>query len=337
MTEKAERKKLAILKVLNDSGDPLDSFRVTDQLHAIGYDISGRTVRYHLKQLDDAGMTVSMGKVGRKITERGRIELESSNKIEKVGFLTSKIDRMTYSMEFDLEKRTGYVVINVGLIPLEYLERSVDLISKVFAAGYAMGSLVSIFPPGDVFGDIEIPAGMVGIGTVCSITLNGVLLSQRIPTNSRFGGLLELKTRKPHRIVEIINYEGTTVDPLEIFIRAGMTDYSGAIANGNGKIGIGFREVPAESRERVLELSEQLSAIGLRGFMTIGWPDQPLLEVPVSDGWVGVIVIGGLNPFAILYESGIPAQGRALAGLADYRSLFKYTELKDRLNGYGLL
>ncbi len=32
----------------------------------------------------------------------------------------------------------------------------------------------------------HVPEGFVGIGTVCSITVNGVLLSREIPTRSRF-------------------------------------------------------------------------------------------------------------------------------------------------------
>jgi repressor of nif and glnA expression len=175
---------------------------------------------------------------------------------------------------------------------------------------------------------------MIGIGTVCSITLNGVLLANGIPTNSRFGGLLELRDKKPTRFVEIIHYEGTTLDPLEVFIRSGMTDYSGAVESGNGKIGASFREVPAESRDRVIELAKKLEKVGLGGFHTIGWPGRPLLEVPVSEGRVGAIVIGGLNPVAILEEKGIRVHSRALAGLAAYERLFPYQELDQRIRQF---
>jgi len=51
------------------------------------------------------------------------------------------------------------------------LESAVPLIKKVFAAGYAMGRLLALFPPGEQVGGATIADGLMGIGTVCSITL----------------------------------------------------------------------------------------------------------------------------------------------------------------------
>lgn len=151
------------------------------------------------------------------------------------------------------------------------------------------------------------------------------------PTHSSFGGLLELRNHKPTRFVEIIKYDGTSLDPLEIFIRGGMTDYAGAIKNGNGRIGVGFREVPADSRENVISLIETFKDVGLGGFLLVRWPGQPLLEIPVTEGRTGVVVIGGLNPVAILEETGIKRQSKALAGMVEYERLFHYKEMNDRI------
>lgn len=331
MSDKTEKKKLAILRILHEADRPLGSSKITEQLQAMGYEVSERTVRYYLLGMDKQGLTQCFGKRGRRIGDPGLKELESARVIEKVGFLAAKIDQMTYSMDFDLKKKSGMVVINVSLIKKSQLERAAPLISRVFEGGYSMGNMMGLFKPGDKIGDMTVPDKMVGIGTVCSITLNGVLLAHGIPTNSRFGGLLELRDKKPLRFVEIITYEGTSIDPLEIFIRSGMTDYVGATETGNGRIGVGFREVPADSRDRVIELAHRLEKAGLGGFLTIGWPGQPLLEVPVSEGRVGVIVIGGLNPAAILEETAVKVHSRALAGLAEYETLFPYWQLGERI------
>jgi repressor of nif and glnA expression len=234
-------------------------------------------------------------------------------------------------MDFDLKNREGTVVINISILERDLLRKTISSISRVFEEGYAMGHLMAILNPGEKIGEMSVPTGMIGIGTVCSITLNGVLLQNGIPTTSRFGGLLELKGKKPTRFVEIIKYDGTSLDPLEIFIRSGMTDYIGATESGDGRIGASFREVPAESRDKVIDLAHKLEKIGLGGFMKIGWPGQPLFEIPVSEGRVGAIVIGGLNPVAILEEKGIKVHSRALAGLIDYRKLFNYKELSHHL------
>ncbi len=331
MKDKIEKKRLAILRILHQSDSPVGSSRITERLVAMGHEMSERTVRFYLQRMDKDGHTENLGKRGRLITEKGRNELDAARVFEKVGFFSAKIDRMTYRMDFNLQRKSGTVVVNMSIIERELLERSYPLIQEVFRAGYAMGRMVGLFKPGHRIGDMSVPEGAVGVGTVCSITLNGVLLHHGIPTTSRFGGLLELREHRPSRFVEIITYEGTSLDPLEIFIRSGMTDYIGATSTGNGRIGASFREVPAESRDLVIELAKELDKVGLGGFFTIGWQGQPLLEIPVSEGRVGAIVIGGLNPVAILEEQGIHLRSRALAGLCDYRELFPYQEFEERI------
>jgi repressor of nif and glnA expression len=132
----------------------------------------------------------------------------------------------------------------------------------------------------------------------------------------------------------MIHYDGTSIDPLEVFIRSGMTDYRGAIKDGNGLIGAGFREMPENCRDLALQVADRVSAIGLGGFLTIGWPDQPVLEWPVTPGRLGVVMIGGLNPIAILEEHGFRVNSRALAGLMEYNRLFHFDELPKVLDQY---
>jgi len=105
-----------------------------------------------------------------------------------------------------------------------------------------------------------------------------------------------------------------------------------AVDAGNGWIGVGCRVLPVERRANVLALNGKLEEVGLGGFMMVGWPGQPLLEVPVNEGRVGAIVIGGLNPAATLEESGVKVGSRALAGMIEYDELFHYSEMGERLD-----
>ncbi len=335
MTEKTEKKELAILRLLQKANGPVSGARLVDNLQAMGHEVSERTVRHYLLDLDRRGLTENLGKKGRVITELGQLELGTARVFDKVGFLAAKIDQLTYRMSFDLRKKSGTVITNISFIPLEMLGRVAPMICKVYEAGYSMGRLMALFAPGERVENLVVPEGMAGLGTVCSITLNGVLLSHGIPTHSSFGGLLELRDRKPSRFVEIIKYDGTSLDPLEVFIRSGMTDYLGAIENGYGRIGVGFREVPADSREGVIALIDELEKAGLGGILTVGWPGQPLLEIPVIEGRVGAVVIGGLNPVAVLEETGIRIQSKALAGMVEYERLFPYQEMAERLRRLG--
>jgi hypothetical protein len=331
MSDKMEKKRLAILRFLSGTDHPQTSPTITEDLVAAGHETSERTVRLYLQGLDDEGLTENHGKRGRTITEKGIAELASARAFDKVGYLAAKIDRMMYRMTFNLRERAGTVVINVSIIGKDRLRASVPLLTSVFETGYSMGSLAAFFGPGERIGEVTIPEDSVGIGTVCSVTVNGVLLSEGIPTTSRFGGLLELRSGRYTRFVELIHYEGTTLDPLEVFIRSRMTDYSGATSTGNGIIGASFREVPAESRAKVLEIATRLEQVHLRSFVSVGWPGQSLMEIPVGDGRIGIIVIGGLNPVAILEEKGIHVRFTgALAGLLEYDRLFHYKEMEDR-------
>jgi len=331
MTDKVEKKRLAILSALRDARGPVCSSKITDELTAAGYDLSERTVRFHLKSMDELGLTENLGRKGRAITDLGLDELAAAKVIEKVGFLSARIEQMAYAVDFDVDAIRGGVVVNVSLFDPDQLLRCTELMMRVYEKGLAMGRLLTLIKAGERIGEVTIPQQMVGLGTVCSVTLNGVLLQHGIPTTSRFGGLLEMRDSRPTRFLELIAYDGTSLDPLEIFVHGGMTDYTGAATTGNGRIGASFREFPAVSRDRVTSLAARLGDAGLGSLMNVGWPGQPLLDIPVHEGRFGAVVIGGLNPVAAAEEQGERVRSRALAGVVDYGSLFPYEELEGRL------
>jgi repressor of nif and glnA expression len=330
--DKRQKKRQAILDVLNRSGQMLSSTRITEVLIGQGMDISERSVRIYLGELDKEGLTENLGRRGRLITEKGKHEADASRVLEGIGLLSGKIDAMAYRMDFDPALRRGSVVINVSIIPIDgFTPERRRLIEKVFSKGYSMGTLLTMFAPGESCGGTTVPAGHVGIGTVCSITLNGVLLRRGVPTTSRFGGLIELRNGEPARFTDIIHYDGTSIDPLVVFIRSGMADYIGAVTTGNGRIGASFREFPADSAEAVRSISRQLETLGLGSLLRLGNPGQSLYGVAVGPQRVGAIIIGGLNPMSIFEETGLRVRSSALSGLVDFNNLFHYTELQDRL------
>ncbi len=330
MAEKSEKKRLAILRIVQASNKPIPSQNITEQLQSIGYDISERTVRFHLLNMDKEGLTEYVGKHGRRITDLGIKEMASARVFEKVGFLADKIDQLAYQMSFDLIRKEGTVIINVALIAKGLLTEACPLLISVFEAGYSMGSLIKLFNEGEKVGALTIPEGFAGIGTVCSISLNGVLLHQGVPVTSKFGGVLEIHNAKPLRFVEIMSYNGTSLDPLEIFIKGRMTNVVGAIKKGSGRIGASFREAPASSLPQIQDINDKLYKTGLGHFLKIGLPNQGLYDIPIHEGRVGAIVSGGLNPIACLMENDINVELHALSGLLDFHELFPYSELGSR-------
>ncbi len=332
--DKTERHRTEILQVLSRSAAPINSAEIARRLSLVGNPLNERTVRLYLQQMDHEGLTDRHGRRGTSITDKGIAELHVTEVVQRVGYLSARIDQMTYKMNFDLATRTGRVVVNTSIVDPQHLAQCTEQVCEVFAQGYAMGNRCAVFGPGETIGDLTVPPGKVGFCTVCSITLNGVLLKHGVPTVSRFGGLLELRQGRATRFVEMIHYDGTSIDPLEVFIRSGMTDYQGAITTGNGLIGASFRELPEDSVELVQSLSERLSEVGLGGFLEVGTPGRQVLGLPVSQGRIGSVVIGGLNPIAILEERGFRVHSRALSGLLEYNRMYCYDEMPGVLDTY---
>jgi len=73
----------------------------------------------------------------------------------------------------------------------------------VFKAGLCISDLVAVAYEGENLGEIVVPAGKVGLATMCSIVVNGTLLKAGVPMDSKFGGVLEIRNNKPLRFVEL--------------------------------------------------------------------------------------------------------------------------------------
>ncbi len=78
MKERIEKKRLAILRILKESEQPISSQRIVELLDEIGQEISERTVRFHLKDMDSDGLTEYIGRRGRKITQNGTLQRRCS-------------------------------------------------------------------------------------------------------------------------------------------------------------------------------------------------------------------------------------------------------------------
>lgn len=326
-----QRKIVSILTILRDSEKPLGGTRIAKKLQEIGYDLSQRTVRYYLKKMDQKGLTENLGKRGRTITLKGEQEIKSAFVIDKVGLIASKIDTLTYQMDFSLRKLKGKIILNVSTLNKRDVRKAIPLIHSVFRAGLGMGRFILIGKPGTKIGNQLIGDATLAIGTVCSVTVNGVFLKEGIHITSRFGGSLELFKGRPVRFTEIIHYDGSSLDPLEIFIKGKITSVHQAVLTGNGKIGASFREFPSVALQQVEKIRKKLDQVGLGGILMIGKPGRPLLDIPVSEGMVGMIVAGGLNPLAAVEEFGIATENIAMNTLFDFEKLVPFWEMEKHI------
>jgi len=315
---------LAILKVLDKSPETITGSReISKRLTEYGVDLTERTVRYHLRILDERGYTEVYGKEGRKITEKGKEELKHAHVSEKVGFVISKIETLSYLTTLDLETMDGKIILNISYFPEDNLNEMLELMSNIFQSPYVMSARLILRHGGERIGDILVPEGKIGVGTVCSVTINGIFLKAGIPVSSKFGGVLEIDGGEASRFTSLISYEGSSVDPLEIFIRSKMTNVIGAVKNHSGKILASYREIPVVCLDEAKRLKQKIMERGIGGILLIGQPNSPLLGVPVGIDKVGMIIVGGLNPIAALEESGVVTESKAMSTLYEYSQLRK--------------
>jgi len=317
----ASRKGLAVLRIIGRHDEAVGATRIARELREKGITLTERAVRYHLQALDQRGLTVGQGRAGRQLTEAGRRELANARVADKLGLTLARIDALSYQTTFDIETGHGQVILNLSLFRQAEFDNALKVMRPVFNSRYATSDLIAVFGPGQRLGDRSVPRGMIGLGTVCSVSINGLLLTHGIPVNSEFGGLIEVSGHEPARFTDIVRYGGTSVDPVELFIQACATSAGDTIATGNGKLGAGMRTCPAIAREQVLGLIDEMAAWRLKGVIAAGRENQPLLELDVEVGRMAFVVAAGLNPVAAAAEAGHKAVSEAMAVMFDYDDL----------------
>ena len=319
---------MAILKVLSEFSRPLGSTTIARQLESHGVRLNARTVRYHLKITDERGLTRPLGRRdGRAITPEGLQELKSALVPEQVGFVIERIELLAFQTTFDPELRSGQVGINTSLFPKGRFKKALAAMREAFSAGLCVSEMVGVAAEGEKLGNALVPEGKVGLATVCSATINGVLLKAGIPMDSRFGGILEVRNSTPKRFVAIINYAGTSLDPSEAYIRARMTQVREAAVTGAGKVLANFRELPAGAKPQLESILAQLKAAGIGGVVAMGEMSEPICQIPVGPNKIGIVLLGGMNPVAAAEEAGVEADNFSESGTIDFQHLVSFWDL----------
>jgi HTH-type transcriptional regulator, global nitrogen regulator NrpRI len=323
----AENKLIAILKVLSESSEPLGSIQIARRLAEDGVFLSERGVRYHLKIADERGFTRPGGRDGRTLTLEGRQEVKDAMVPQQLGLVRDKLELLAYLTTFDPVKRTGHLAINTSVISKGSYKNALAAMKDAFKARLCVSDLVAVAAEGEKLGAVVVPDGKMGFATVCSATINGVLLKSGVPTEFRFGGVLEIRGWQPRRFVALTEYAGTSTDPSEQFIQAKMTTVGQAARTGRGKILGAFRTIPAPARGDVEAIKARLEKAGINGIFCLGETSEPVGQIPVAANRIGLIQLGGLNPVAAAVEAGIEVENIAESGVIDFSELKSFWEL----------
>jgi hypothetical protein len=221
----------------------------------------------------------------------------------------------------------GLLPINISFFSETSFRYAMKIMRPVFESGFAVSNRIAMARGGQYLGDVLVPEGKIGFATVCSIVVNGVLLKHGIPMDSKFGGILQVKNRHPLRFAELIYYSGSSLDPSEVFIRGKMTSVCSAVEKGEGMILANFREIPAPCWPLTSDLLDKMKNAGISGVLVTGKISDPVCQVPVEINKVGIILIGGLNPAALVQEAGLDVEHLAMSTVMAYGALKPFDEL----------
>lgn len=329
--EDIEKKTLLVLRILHESPEPMGARVISRRMQERGVTLSERGVRYHLKLMDDRGLTRLIGRHdGRVITGQGIDEIAHARVHDKIGFAISRIEILAFRTSLDLDRRQGLIPMNISFFAKKAFKKALELMKPAFSAGLHVSELVAFAEEGGSLGEVTVPVGCVGFATVCSIVVNGILLKSGIPLESKFGGILQLRKGEPLRFTELIQYSGSSLDPSEVFIRGRMTSVCQAAEKGEGKILANFREIPVPTLKLVNEQITKLRNAGIGGVLSLGEIGEPICQIPVDVHRIGMILYGGLNPVACAHERGIDVENRAMSTVMDYQELQNFWELCKR-------
>ncbi|AEH06146.1 DUF128 domain-containing protein [Methanothermococcus okinawensis] len=236
--------------------------------------------------------------------KRNKKYLHPINKKGKVKIMPvlSKMLSMLHKVNYDMESERGNVLVNTAYINRKYEEEVLDALKECHKSKTVISDRIGM----------EIKGDKIIINTLCSSTIDGIFVKYGVPIIPYYGGVLELGK---NRFIDIISYEGTSLDPHEVFFNR---------VDGKKTILSGVRKVPMAARDSLINIAEKLNWPGI---LEIGKPNNDICGIKVEKGMFGFVSLGGINPFVIIKNKGIPIEIEALHGIKEYSELVPLKEL----------
>lgn len=233
----------------------------------------------------------------------------SVEKHSKLTFMLSKSWNLIQKVNFDIEKQKGEIIANVSYLNKEDLDKAISIMEETYNKNpkYINPYYKIIKHPTD--------DNKVGIATICSLSIDGILINNGIMSTPKYSGLLELT--EPPLFIDLISYNGTTLDPHKIFLSKNMTSIT---TDGPNKILASVKEIPYITRERAVEFLNILNNIGF-SIYKIGKPRELVYNSKVDNYNFGVITGGGLNSIGAVKEKGIDIEIKATEKLIPFEKM----------------
>jgi|GEM_PF-9839 len=234
---------------------------------------------------------------------------------QKVKFLLSKAWNLIYNVDLDVETLKGNVIVNISYVNNDDLDDALETMNRIFKIKpeYCTSKFYKTMPHAD--GD------KTGIATVCSFTIDGILVKNDILVTPKYGGILEIEDKGP-RFTDLIAYGGSSLDPHEIYISKNMTSVLDTL-KGNGRLLASLREIPYMARSSAVDILDKVQEAGF-SILKVGEPSELLYNAKVERYHVGIAAPGGLNPIAALKEEGIHVNVKAVESMMNLSEMEEF-------------
>ena len=228
----------------------------------------------------------------------------------QIPFLLSKSWNLIQQVDFNVEKRKGDIIANVSYINKDNLDSALEIMEETY------NSNPKYINPYYKLVDHPTDDSKLGIATICSLSIDGLLINNGIMSNPIYGGLLELT--EPPLFIDLISYNGTTIDPHKIFLSKNMTAISTNI--GTKKILASFKEIPYIAREYAVYLLDILKNTGF-SIYKIGKPREVTYNAKADNYNFGIVAGSGLNSIGAIKEKGIDIEVKAIEKLIPFEEM----------------
>lgn len=248
------------------------------------------------------------------ITRNINYKLKEDKKIKEsdIRFILSKSWNLIQQVDLDVENKKGNVIANISYINKKDLDESIEIMENSFKSNEKyLNQHYKIVPHPE---DDE----KVGIATVCSLTVDGLLIKNGIKSTPKYGGLLELT--EPPLFIDLISYNGSTMDPHKIFIAKDMTSITKD--ESPKRIMASIKEIPYISRDHSVYFLDKLSKFGF-SIYKIGKPRELTYNAKAENYNFGIVTGSGLNTMAAIKENGIKIDVKADTQLIPFENMEK--------------
>ncbi|WP_296798420.1 DUF128 domain-containing protein [uncultured Methanobrevibacter sp.] len=233
-----------------------------------------------------------------------------TNKESNLPFILSKSLNLIQQVDLDIEKQCGNIIANISYVKKDDLDKAMKILEESHELNkkYISPYFQIVSHPTD--------EEKIGIATICSLSIDGLLIKNGIKSTPKYGGLLELT--EPPLFIDLISYNGSSIDPHKIFIAKDMTSITKN--NGPKRLLASIKEIPYVSRDHSVYLLDKLSKLDFPIYK-IGKPRELTYNAKADNYNFGIVTGSGLNTIAAIQENEINIEVKADTKLIPFENM----------------